>query len=101
MAEYAMKTDVAQQRQFPRYDHCCTIQYKLSDQLAPEVFSGVTRNISCGGICLYISHPHEEGQKINIISSLPVGSDTAELRWIETENALYVTGWVFVDEKTN
>ena len=92
-----MKTNVAQQRQFPRYDHCCTIQYKLSDPPASEVFSGVTRNIGLGGICLYVYRRFEEGQKIHIISKLPVGSATAELRWIEKENSLYVSGWMFVD----
>lgn len=96
-----MKTDVAQQRQSPRYDHCCTIQYKLSNQPSSEVFSGVTRNISRGGICLYIYRPLDKGQKIHIISKLPVGSSEAVLRWIEKENALYVSGWMFVDEMTN
>lgn len=96
-----MKANITQQRQFPRYDHCCTIQYKLSDQPSAEAFSGVTRNISRGGICLYIYRRLEEGQIIHIISKLPVGSSKAVLRWIEKENALYVSGWMFVDERNN
>lgn len=97
MEKYEIKPEIASERRYPRYDHCCTIQYKLSDNSPGEVFSGVAKNISRGGICLYIYQRLGEGQRIEIISSLPVGSHVAVLRWIKEENSLFVSGWMFIE----
>jgi PilZ domain len=98
-AESVMTPESNRERQFPRYDHCRTIQYVLTDHSTTEVFLGVTRNISLGGICLYMDRPLKEGQRVQIISKLPMGSPMAALRWIEEENSLYVAGLMFVDDE--
>ena len=99
MEKYDIKPRIRLERRFPRYDHCSKIEYSLRGHSPSEVFSGVARNISRGGICLYIYQRLVEGQRIEIISSLPVGFHTAVLRWIKEENSLFVTGWMFVGEE--
>jgi hypothetical protein len=97
MEKYEIKPKITLERRFPRYDHCCSIRYKLFGHSPTEVFSGVARNISRGGICLYIYQRLDEGQRIEIISSLPVGTHSAVLRWIKEEDSLFVSGWMFVE----
>ncbi len=74
------------------------IKYALEPETADEVFTGITINISSGGLGLYAFAPHPEGQRIVIKSSLPVEHRIATVRWIKEEHKdLYKLGVMFRD----
>ncbi len=74
------------------------IEYALEPETAGEVFTGITINISTGGLGLYAFEPHPEGQRLLIKSTLPVEHRVATIRWIKEEHKdLYKLGVMFSD----
>ena len=65
---------------------------------SPSIQIGITANISKSGMCIYSDINHNEGEIIEIRSSLSVGSSRAAVRWTKKDAAnLFKMGLMFIE----
>ena len=81
-----------------RYDFLSKIEYKAHH--SPEsINTAIANNICKDGLGIYVFDPLQEGQYINITSTLPIDGDRAIVRWIKKENEnFYKVGLAFTTE---
>jgi len=88
----------ASTRRDRRYDYPSRIDYVLGSQAEGEVVRrGITIDLSSTGLCMYLLDPLPQGQKITIMTALPVASQAAVICWTrKDENSLYRSGLKFI-----
>jgi PilZ domain len=65
---------------------------------SPGIQIGITANISNSGMCIYSDINHNEGEIIEIRSSLPAASSRATVRWSKKDAAdLFKMGLMFIE----
>jgi len=65
---------------------------------SPSIQIGITANISNSGMCIYSDINHDEGEIIEIRSSLSVASSRAAVRWTKKDAAnLFKMGLMFIE----
>lgn len=87
----------SEKRGFERFSYPARIEYVLEAE-SPEIFKGVTINISRSGLGIYAFSPLAEGEEILIQSNLPVDQRKAVTCWIRQEHGgMYKIGLRFAN----
>lgn len=83
-------------RRHLRYGFVYSVDYVLNEENKETVSSGVTIDISNSGLCLYTKNCLKKGQEILIKSVLPVYSENAVVRWVQSvDESSYKVGVEF------
>jgi c-di-GMP-binding flagellar brake protein YcgR len=81
-------------RQFPRLDTTLPCAFDVSNETLP---SGVTANVSLGGLLVFLPEPVTKGQILNLTMKLPSGGEDhlfkarAEVAW--AQEGQFQDGW--------
>lgn len=87
-----------EKRKAERFDYPGRIEYVLDAIASTIILKGVIVNISETGLSIYAFSPLFEGQKIIILSSLPVNNRSAIICWMKQEDeSMYKMGLKFVN----
>jgi hypothetical protein len=83
------------ERRHQRRIYVSAFAYRLPSRFT-EIFFGVTSNISDSGMCIYSDVRPDEGESIEVRSSLPIPSMRATVKWVRKDvDNLYKMGLMF------
>jgi hypothetical protein len=94
-----MPYDGSEKRRNPRQAFTDNIEFCLSSRSpdSNKTFLGACVNINEFGMCIYTFDCVNEGETIEIKTTLPVPYDRAEVRWVKTYSGnFYKVGLMFI-----